>query len=131
MRKHKASYIYRIGDETFVIYRLSHYSREPLKAVEAGITFNDRGEFSDDFLRKTKKYSIDIEDNRYEFLSDTRKDMCLSLHLQQSAGAESNKLPEEQVPKRVLDRECLISVKRFLTINLERWRIEAREPLHK
>jgi len=103
MRKHKASYIYRIGDEIFVIYRLSHYSREPLKAVATGMAYDGHGNHSSDFLRKMKKYSIDTEDNRYEFLTDNKLDMCLRLYLKQSAGAESNRLPEEQVPKRVLD----------------------------
>jgi hypothetical protein len=103
MRKHKASYIYRLGDELFAIYRLSHYSNEPLKAVAAGLAYTDQGDYSADFLRKIKKYGIDREDRGYEFLCKTRNDMCLSLYLQQEVGAKDYRLPEDQVPKRVLE----------------------------
>jgi len=103
MRKHKASYIYRLGDETFTIYRLSHYSSEPLKAVAAGLSFNDQGHYSNDFLRQMKRFGLDKEDVRYEFLSDTRRDMCVSLYLRQICSAEHIRIPEDQVPKRVLE----------------------------
>ena len=92
-----------MGDESFVIYRLSHYSIEPLKAVAAGLSFNDQGNYSDDFLRHMKKFGLDKEDVRYEFLNDTRKEMCISLYLRQTCSAEHIRIPEDQVPKRVLE----------------------------
>lgn len=103
MRKHKASYIYRISDDTFTIYRLSHYSREPMLAVAAGLAYNGRGNHSDDFLRKLKKYGIDHEDMRYEFLDNSKNEVCTSIYLTQTVSAEHCRLPKEQVPNRILE----------------------------
>jgi len=87
----KPIYRHRITDNVYIIYKLSNYSRYPIREIEAGLAFTDC-EYSNAFKKAKVKY--DLSERGTWTTADSHKDFCVSLYLKHYMSEEDkDKLP--------------------------------------
>ncbi len=101
MRKQKPVHVFKITNDTYIVYRLSQYAHESVKAISTGLSFDGMGNFSTSLENKLKKYNINKLDDRFVFLCQTKDDMIMSIYLNQNSPKEYK---TANVPDRVLKR---------------------------
>lgn len=79
----KPLYRYRITDNVYVIYKLSHYSTTPIQEIEAGLAFDNGYYYSRALKKAWKKYGLlESESERGTWTTaSTHADFCVSLYL--------------------------------------------------
>jgi hypothetical protein len=87
----KPRYEYRITDNVYIVYKLSNYSRYPIREIEAGLAFTGC-EYSSAFKKAKVKYNLVGGSNW--ITASSHKDFCVRLYLKHFMSEEDKyKLP--------------------------------------
>lgn len=77
MRK-KPLYISRLVDGVFTIYKLSDYSKEPIKKIEIGFAYEDMGNHTEKYKKALIKYDIK-EGIKYNYTDESKSKFYCNL----------------------------------------------------
>lgn len=86
----KPIYRHRITDNVYIVYKLSNYSRYPIREIEAGLAFTNN-QYSSAFKKAKKKYGL--SERGVWTTADSYKDFCVRLYLKSIMS--SDKLPSK------------------------------------
>jgi hypothetical protein len=95
MGRLKPTYRHRISDRIYVIYKLSNYSRTPIREIKAGLAYDRHGNYSKTFLQAEEKYNL--SSRGLWTTADTHTEFCTRLYMQHFFASNADVIKEENI----------------------------------